>query len=87
MKILCVLIFKIVLYKVGMETIPTPLFYSYLTVESGSPSNQTFRTNLNCQYNYLINIIMAANVHQNSFRLPIGEKKYHPYIIIDSEAE
>ena len=29
-----------------METIPTPMFYDYLTVESGSSSNPTFETNL-----------------------------------------
>ena len=33
-----------------METIPTPMFYNYLTVESGSSSNPTFENNLQCQY-------------------------------------
>ena len=35
-----------------METIPTPMFFNYLTVESSSSSNPTFETNLQCQYNY-----------------------------------
>ena len=29
-----------------METIPTPMFYNYLTVESGSSSNPTFDSSL-----------------------------------------
>ena len=31
-----------------MENIPTPMFYNYITVESGSSSNPTLETNFQC---------------------------------------
>ena len=43
-----------------METIPTPMFYNYLTVESGSSSNPTFETNLHCQYSSNLNLVIET---------------------------
>ena len=45
-----------------METIPTPMFYNYLTVESGSSSNPTFETNLQCQYTIRFIVFTEKNV-------------------------
>ena len=43
-----------------METIPTPMFYNYLTMESGSSSNPTFETNLQCRYNYHLSMLTSS---------------------------
>ena len=52
---------------VGMETIPTPIFYSYLTVESGSSSNLTFETNL------FVSLSMDSNFDREKVKVLLEE--------------